>query len=440
MGNPNLPISGKYNTYIGARYVPLMGGEWNQDKAYEPLVIVTHQGNSYTSNTFVPAGTDINDKTYWTLTGNYNGQVEQYRSEVEGVKQEVNQLNSDLSTTNNNLTELENTVNENKVNTDNAIAKSNIMLLGSPQPSQTTISCITPYELALPGFKTVHQDTGVHDFHSVIDLNVDLHSNIIYIVLDKSNFESNDTQVILNNLGTSISNLFNKLPAIDGLKYMPKIWVTLDELLNPTLNEVIGYTKLHYMLYQIQTGNFNYSSLGFVYGCAGSHFSNFKPFLQTLCYQICRNVLQTPVSSYKPAINPVRNWKAPDITIRTEAVTNALRCPGIDIYSSTTPLTQDGSTTKHKIGSVTLTDGVWPSETISTQCMINIRDQASSPTINEVVVGKLSLHATTQELAVYLPLNGHTNIKYLYLYDILFPLSGISRDGEINYSDISITL
>lgn len=96
MSNPNLPISGKYNTYIGARYVPLMGGEWNQDKAYEPLVIVTHQGNSYTSNTFVPAGTDINDKTYWTLTGNYNAQVNKYREEVESALGSINDTANDV--------------------------------------------------------------------------------------------------------------------------------------------------------------------------------------------------------------------------------------------------------------------------------------------------------------------------------------------------------
>ena len=96
MSNPNLPISGKYNTYIGARYVPLMGGEWNQDKAYEPLVIVTHQGNSYTSNTFVPAGTDINDKTYWTLTGNYNAQVNKYREEVESALDSINDTANDV--------------------------------------------------------------------------------------------------------------------------------------------------------------------------------------------------------------------------------------------------------------------------------------------------------------------------------------------------------
>lgn len=96
MSNPNLPISGKYNTYIGARYVPLMGGEWNQDKAYEPLVIVTHQGNSYTSNTFVPAGTDINDKTYWVLTGNYNAQIDKYREEVETALDSINNTANDV--------------------------------------------------------------------------------------------------------------------------------------------------------------------------------------------------------------------------------------------------------------------------------------------------------------------------------------------------------
>lgn len=143
MSNPNLPISGKYNTYIGARYVPLMGGEWNQDKAYEPLVIVTHQGNSYTSNTFVPAGTDINDKTYWTLTGNYNGQVEQYRGEVEAVKQEVNQLNTALDGTNNDLTELQTKVNANEADIEEKVTD----ILG-------TISIITPQS-----FGSVSEDT-----------------------------------------------------------------------------------------------------------------------------------------------------------------------------------------------------------------------------------------------------------------------------------------
>lgn len=79
-----------YNVYVGARYVPIFGGEWDNKKEYEPLVIVSHNGNSYTSKTYVPVGTDINENKYWALTGNYNAQVEAYRNEVATLKETVN--------------------------------------------------------------------------------------------------------------------------------------------------------------------------------------------------------------------------------------------------------------------------------------------------------------------------------------------------------------
>lgn len=71
--------------YIGARYVPIMADpiEWSDTKSYEPLTIVVHQGNSYTSKQFVPVGIDIDNTDFWALTGNYNAQVEQYRQEVQ---------------------------------------------------------------------------------------------------------------------------------------------------------------------------------------------------------------------------------------------------------------------------------------------------------------------------------------------------------------------
>lgn len=71
--------------YIGARYVPLFATplEWNNKTSYEPLTIVLHEGNSYTSRQFVPTGIDINNDTFWALTGNYNAQIEQYRNEVK---------------------------------------------------------------------------------------------------------------------------------------------------------------------------------------------------------------------------------------------------------------------------------------------------------------------------------------------------------------------
>ena len=67
--------------YIGARYVPVIAYpiEWDNTKVYEPLTIVSHEGNSYTSRQAVPAGIDITNTTFWALTGNYNAQIEQYR-------------------------------------------------------------------------------------------------------------------------------------------------------------------------------------------------------------------------------------------------------------------------------------------------------------------------------------------------------------------------
>lgn len=75
----------KYNTYVGMRYVPIFDGEWDSTKTYEPLVIVSNQGNSYTSRTFVPTGINITNTEYWALTGNYNAQVEYYRQETARV-------------------------------------------------------------------------------------------------------------------------------------------------------------------------------------------------------------------------------------------------------------------------------------------------------------------------------------------------------------------
>lgn len=78
-----------YNKYVGARYVPIFDGEWDKNKSYEPLVIVSYVGNSYTSKTFVPIGADINDTKYWANTGNYNAQVEYYRQEVADLSNTV---------------------------------------------------------------------------------------------------------------------------------------------------------------------------------------------------------------------------------------------------------------------------------------------------------------------------------------------------------------
>lgn len=75
--------------YNGARYVPLFMGEWDNSNTYEPLSIVMHEGNSYTSRQFVPAGIDIANGVFWAETGNFNAQVEAYRQEVLRYAAEV---------------------------------------------------------------------------------------------------------------------------------------------------------------------------------------------------------------------------------------------------------------------------------------------------------------------------------------------------------------
>lgn len=97
MPNPNLPIAGDYNVYVGARYVPLIMGQWSETVAYEPLSIVVFEGNSYTSRTFVPVGVPVTNETYWAATGNYNAQVEQYRQEVVEVKNSLGEIETNVS-------------------------------------------------------------------------------------------------------------------------------------------------------------------------------------------------------------------------------------------------------------------------------------------------------------------------------------------------------
>lgn len=100
-------IEGNYNTYIGARYVPIFDGNWDNTKAYEPLMIVQYQGNSYTSKTYVPVGADINDEKYWALTGNYNAQVEQYRQEVLQYENKVDSFDQRITNNENDISNLE---------------------------------------------------------------------------------------------------------------------------------------------------------------------------------------------------------------------------------------------------------------------------------------------------------------------------------------------
>lgn len=86
-------------TYTGMRYVPVFADppEWSSANSYEPLEIVIHEGNSYTSKTFVPVGIDISNSAYWALTGNYNAQVEQYRQQVQQFDGRITKNTEDIA-------------------------------------------------------------------------------------------------------------------------------------------------------------------------------------------------------------------------------------------------------------------------------------------------------------------------------------------------------
>ena len=80
--------------YVGARYVPVFADplEWSNTREYEPLTIVLHNSNSYTSRQAVPTGINISNETYWALTGNFNAQIMQMQTQVNKNTQDIADL------------------------------------------------------------------------------------------------------------------------------------------------------------------------------------------------------------------------------------------------------------------------------------------------------------------------------------------------------------
>lgn len=101
-------------TYTGMRYVPVFAdpAEWSSANSYEPLEIVIHEGNSYTSKTFVPVGVEITNQEYWANTGNYNAQVEQYRKEVADVSDQISAVKANIGKINTQIDGIETEIDE----------------------------------------------------------------------------------------------------------------------------------------------------------------------------------------------------------------------------------------------------------------------------------------------------------------------------------------
>lgn len=103
------PVSPGYNVYVGQRYVPKFykdaagTAQWDGAQSYEPLTIVINQGNSYTSRTFVPPNTNINDTNFWVPTGLFNAQLSLYEQRVDDIQHDVTEINETLNTINSDI-------------------------------------------------------------------------------------------------------------------------------------------------------------------------------------------------------------------------------------------------------------------------------------------------------------------------------------------------
>lgn len=96
---PPPPFKGGTSMYIGARYVPIFADpvEWDDEREYEPLTIVVHDGNCYTSKCFVPKGAQLppypeGQTKYWVKTSDYNYQFADLKKTVTDLSRLVEQF------------------------------------------------------------------------------------------------------------------------------------------------------------------------------------------------------------------------------------------------------------------------------------------------------------------------------------------------------------
>lgn len=74
--------------FIGNRCIPTPEGKWDKTKEYIGLSVVLDEktGDSYTSKKVVPAGTELTNKDYWALSGQYNAQMALIKLQLEAMQ------------------------------------------------------------------------------------------------------------------------------------------------------------------------------------------------------------------------------------------------------------------------------------------------------------------------------------------------------------------
>lgn len=94
------------NIYVGARYIPRIMGEYNNETAYEALDIVTSGGVGYISRQPVPAGTAVTNKNYWAMWGSGNAAIDSLTQRVATNENDITALETGLQQTNQNVQNL----------------------------------------------------------------------------------------------------------------------------------------------------------------------------------------------------------------------------------------------------------------------------------------------------------------------------------------------
>ena len=121
--------------YIGARYVPKIyknsvnpeSYAWEENTAYEALVMVSFRNTSYISRIPVPAtiGDPATHPNYWCSMGSFSAQVQEYVNIVAGLQDDVEGFTTDLADAIAALNAaIETALNESKAYTDDKIADS----------------------------------------------------------------------------------------------------------------------------------------------------------------------------------------------------------------------------------------------------------------------------------------------------------------------------
>lgn len=155
--------------YIGSRYVPLFADpvEWSSENTYEPLTIVINQGNSYTSKQAVPKGIDIANEDFWTLTGNYNAQVELYRRDTAQALQVAQDAGTAAGNAQQSADAAQQSADDAQQSADNAQSAVDALAALLPQAAFSSTNTVKTYVDTMAGIGNVRKYGAVENDGSV---------------------------------------------------------------------------------------------------------------------------------------------------------------------------------------------------------------------------------------------------------------------------------